>query len=95
MRLVDVDALEREIMVMTDDELCEDCCYNVVNKLSDAPTVDAVPVKHGRWIDNKESIIGELIERNCSRCGQRTTGTYEHFFPYCPNCGAKMDGERS
>ena len=58
------------------------------------PTVDAVPVVHGRWIDNKDSIIGEIIERNCSVCGQRTTGLYDHFFPYCPNCGAKMDGER-
>ena len=74
---------------------------NYVGRLSDpvclvedAPTVDAVPVKHGRWIDNKDSIIGEIIERNCSLCGQRTTGLYDHFFPYCPNCGAKMDGER-
>lgn len=103
MRLIDADALKDYLEDLRSyTALCEerdfyrgetnalDVAVGVVDK---APTIDAVPVKHGRWIDNKESIIGELIERNCSLCGQRTTGLYNHFFPYCPNCGAKMDAK--
>lgn len=56
--------------------------------VADAPTVDAVPVRHGRWIGGE---IGK-----CSACGHKgcssdiwNTGDVM----FCPNCGAKMDGE--
>ena len=55
--------------------------------LADAPTVDAVPVRHGRWIDARE-YCGDYM---CSNC-EALYGTNK--FNYCPNCGAKMDGER-
>ena len=61
----------------------------------DAPTVDAVEVVHGRW-ERFEEISGN-IGLLCSVCGWRD---YHHgrfkgnWFSYCPNCGAKMDGER-
>ena len=51
-----------------------------------APTVDAVPVVHGRW-----ELVDEAEPRRygCSRCSCLSWyGTYR----YCPNCGAKMDG---
>lgn len=53
------------------------------------PTIDAEPVRHGRWIG------GELGE--CSVCGH--VGCASDIWTgcddfYCPNCGAKMDGER-
>lgn len=43
-------------------------------------TVDAAPVKHGRWYDK-----GSLSCR-CSCCGCKSNKEYD----YCPNCGAKM-----
>lgn len=46
--------------------------------------MDAVEVVHGRW-----SIVGEACV--CSVCHNASIATYY----YCPNCGAKMDGERS
>lgn len=50
-------------------------------RLERLPAVDAVPVVHGRWIDAV-----------CSECGQYVySGDARN---YCPNCGAKMDGER-
>ena len=55
------------------------------------PTVDAVEVVHGRWNDKQtNSLFLWLLE--CSVCGEafHTPGG----FNYCPNCGAKMDGER-
>ena len=60
-------------------DMIEDCIDN-------APTVDAVEVVHGRW---KEPYFLYLV---CSECG---TGYVKYFdMNYCPNCGAKMDGER-
>ena len=51
------------------------------------PAADVVPVVHGRWGDN--GIPGSIL-CGCSVCGF-TCGASSFF--YCPNCGAKMDGE--
>lgn len=55
------------------------------------PAVDAEPVRRGQWI-NRGYVCGEY-EWECSVCGESewrgsTIGLY-----YCPNCGAKMDGD--
>ena len=52
------------------------------------PTVDAEPVKHGRWIHKYGDGHIEIatLGGECSECGFINTVT-----PYCPNCGAKMD----
>ena len=46
---------------------------------------DIAEVKHGRWIRYKE----DCLYNRCSLC------FYEHCCEpnYCPNCGAKMDGD--
>ena len=49
MRLIDADALERAVMMMSDDDLCEDCCYNVVNAIDEMPTI-------GGWISVNERL---------------------------------------
>ena len=46
-----------------------------------------VPVVHGRWIHNINNLYG------CSECLGRETMSHKRLKPYCPNCGAKMDGE--
>lgn len=55
--------------------------------LYDLPAADVAPVVHGRWVDN--GIPGSMLS-GCSVCGF-TCGAYSFF--YCPNCGARMDGE--
>ena len=57
--------------------------------LEDVPTVDAVEVVHGRWIETYvyDPDPHDRIRYKCSICG-RTEAKQE---PYC-NCGAKMDG---
>ena len=60
-------------------------CY-----IEDTPTVDAEPIIHGRWIRKSHWCV------SCSYCG-KYTHDYEgevELYNYCPNCGAKMDGER-
>jgi hypothetical protein len=60
-----------------------------------APTIDAVEVVHGRF----EAIrygYGCLQIATCSVCGEKQ-GLYINgrlpSWNYCPNCGAKMDGD--
>ena len=69
-------------------------------ELDQVPTVDAVEVVHGRWIVRAEFNNGERVIAACSNCnvqGEVRTNRNEwciwHIHsPYCPNCGAKMDG---
>lgn len=58
------------------------------NLLKDAPSVPAVPVRHGRW---KPSPYLEGMYK-CSACGDEW-GASAKMIPmlYCPACGAKMD----
>lgn len=61
--------------------------------VADAPTVDAVPVVHGRWIQVSQD------RANCNRCNCESGKMIkqgERYFPkFCPECGADMrkDGE--
>ena len=57
-------------------------------------TVDAVEVVHGRWIEKIDMAASYLAEceewfYECSVCNTPNFGES----PYCPNCGAKMDGD--
>lgn len=56
--------------------------------IDDAPTVDAVPVKHGRWL-RVGYIENTWLVSECSACGYQTIDAGN----YCTNCGAKMDGD--
>ena len=51
------------------------------------PAADVVPVVHGRWIHDINNLYG------CSECLGRETMSHKKLKPYCPNCGARMDGE--
>lgn len=62
--------------------------------LQDCPGVDAVPVVHGRWIDEGAYVTaayGSLDVYQCSNCNQEIT--IDDYDNYCPNCGARMDGD--
>ena len=54
------------------------------------PAENVAPVRHGRWIEQEKYTFGVLYD--CSICGNRILDT-EHSWNYCPNCGAKMDGD--
>lgn len=102
MRLIDLDAFREEYDLR---ERCEDCgrrdkkacdyptysARDFCGWLDDAPTVDAVPVKHGRWKDYG----------HCSCCGWGWSDlVYDRTeqmnrMNYCPCCGACMDLEEN
>lgn len=57
------------------------------------PAVDAAPVVHGRWIPRKGKWFSYF---QCSVCGEKISypcADGKALTNYCPNCGAKMDGE--
>ena len=59
------------------------------------PAADVVPVRHGRWIKVDDGIYYKM---ECSECGERPlrnrwVDDYD-LSRYCPNCGARMDGDR-
>ena len=59
----------------------------LVGDLRVMKAADAVPVRHGLWIEYQ---IPPVI--CCSNCDW-ATDVKEKNFNYCPNCGAKMDLE--
>lgn len=52
---------------------------------------DVAPVVHGRWVEKEKYTFGIMYD--CSLCENRILDN-GHSWNYCPNCGAKMDGER-
>ena len=67
---------------------------DLVDTFAEIPAADVAPVRHGRWIEQEKYTFGVMYD--CSICGDRIldNGHYNgHSWNYCPNCGAKMDGD--
>lgn len=61
--------------------------------INEAPTVDAEPVRHGKWIDVSEPDGNDNVQCRCSECSAGDTHSKSMVVPYCWRCGTKMDGE--
>ena len=61
----------------------------VRNFLARLPKVDAVEVVHAYWTGSRFNPMTDEYEEYCSNC---CAWSSEYGKPYCPNCGAKMDG---
>ena len=96
MRLIDAEAfLKTEIDRCGSDPVVGICTSDneyLSDRLKKAPTIEAKPVVHGRWIG--KPICGNDNCR-CSECGSwyniHVNLRGEVMQKYCPNCGAKMD----
>lgn len=57
---------------------------NAINRV----VADVAPVRHGEWIER-------ALRPTCSLCGFSGSLIDAPISPfkYCPNCGAKMDGD--
>lgn len=55
------------------------------------PIIDAVPVRHGKWIDIDEQSYTWKIR--CSCCGHERSmlSTQGEYPKYCEGCGARME----
>ena len=60
-------------------------CCDIKNR----PAVDVAEVVHGQWASEaKGGVYGPV----CSVCGYYIPGIRAWNAPYCPKCGARMDG---
>lgn len=102
MRLIDADELEKSLTEKGDDykvsmfATSDDCniarivAFECAEEVKNAPTIEAEPVRNGRWVDGMPYINSHW--RVCSVCHQSAdhpAGGHE----YCGHCGAKMDGK--
>lgn len=75
-----------------------DCALKVrkEQRLKTSPTIEAEPVRHGRWVMTlytTTSKRGRVVSNKkvaCSECGYSNGRKRNN---YCPNCGARMDGD--
>jgi len=107
MRLIDADALIAEVeerickecekrkgikngklktIYQIGDAPCRACAVDdMQGYLEDAPTID--PVKHGKWNCDKDGLVW------CCLCGFGKERSEDRPYNFCPNCGARMEGE--
>lgn len=99
MRLIDSDALIERLEPYKDKYGAEEFPYYMVHEafiyeMEKEPTVDAVPVRHGKWIYGNEF---HWYTASCNQCGYKRytdiKATNWNGWKYCPNCGARMDEE--
>ena len=94
MRLVDADALKAKVEIGAEiaklkfdedmavvAEAVKECISEV---LDSAPTIEAEPVRRGKWI---EKWFGYGYKVRCSKCGCLA----DQMTDYCSNCGARME----
>lgn len=78
MRLIDADALPRYTgYALSADE--------VARAVENAPTIEAEPVRRGRWVKNDNNTW------TCSRCHSWVPDEQHYYAHYCLFCGAKME----
>lgn len=84
MRLIDADALPKYTgYALSANE--------VAKAVENAPTIEAEPVRRGRWIHDGYDFQHGNDWIHCSECGKRGINAPADLTNYCPNCGAKMD----
>ena len=66
------------------------CARRSTRKVNELPTIDVVPVVHAWWI-LKHVGVGHYWE--CSACRTNPCIYVTENTKFCPNCGARMDGE--
>lgn len=111
MRLIDADALQEKLGKWheeldndanygTADEMANtagaiEALECMLAEIEGTPTIEAEPVRHGRWERRTTPLDCEC---KCSECGYRDfvplEEDYNHGYwfrrNFCPNCGAKM-----
>ena len=84
-RLIDADGLKRQALFgITNDGIGMHVV--TIEQIDAQPTIEAEPVRHGHWEEDKN--YNAALQR-CSVCKRLIY--YGCLMNYCPHCGAKMD----
>ena len=95
-KLINADTFDETFLRLYDSLNLIRSDYNrMKGVLAEMPTIDAVPVVHGHWINDKGLYM-------CSACNRLWPELWWveivplekmiEIIPFCPSCGAKMDG---
>lgn len=98
MRPIDADVLVADYRICGGCKDLKNCDGHVVmcdsarvrQAINDAPTIEVQPVKHGKW--------DGYICSECNVCADYFISGDFYFDEkpnFCPNCGARMDGENT
>lgn len=96
MRLIDADDLDNVVWRLNEEgRTITRSEYKTLDSIIfEFPTIEAEPVRRGRWV---EGINDKWV---CSECGTGNNYAYSWDITgyqlqdrYCPNCGAKMEGD--
>lgn len=116
MRPIDADELEKYMTDIMPENTSSAYIKGIIEILThlinfirkEMPTIEAEPVRHGRWIEkppySDETVKGLEFQIVCSRCDEQNSSiTFdENSVPiaktfyrtkFCPNCGARMDAD--
>lgn len=100
MRQIDADAVLVEVKKAAGFSDRRGQLAHAISCIENAPTIEAVPVRHGRWQgwttsrwtgkykDYDEPEFKDYTYYTCSECYRKSVVREL----YCPQCGAKMDG---
>ena len=90
---MDVYISKREVIELCDwyeHEFCEseDCIRLLADEIKELPTIEAQPIRQGKWIWDDEGY-------HCSECFFHAYGNIleclDGTFKFCPVCGAQMN----
>lgn len=81
---IEREAARRTAHIMRPEDKC------LETELMKIPAADVAPVVHGQWIADGD---GYHWTYNCSICAWKDGYPFNERHNFCPNCGAKMDGE--
>lgn len=83
--LISREALKEALTDGTRDIYVFVCLSRVLEKIDNAPAVEDRP--QGIWVDSPDG----LPKCCCSLCGAKNVTIWRSF---CPNCGAKIQGDK-
>lgn len=66
-----------------------------VRDIERLPSIDGVQVRHGEWVWVQYDANPEIGNFHCSKCRfiPADFNMAKRHLNYCPNCGARMDGD--
>lgn len=100
-RMIDANALKAKLKIGTNTATYSDYCNGYcdarqvdLDAIDAAPTIEAEPVRHGRW--DEIQCFSEhgipMASYECTNCGNDIERQRGVVPAYCEFCGARMDG---
>ena len=88
--------IDRESLISNLKEFANEQLTTLIeNLIQKQPTADVAEVRHGKWLTWEEQFPDRKPTKKnnlgvfCNNCHSHA----DNMTDYCPNCGARMDGE--